>query len=47
VGEDEDVELLLDVVEGILRKLPIVNPAISSIILFRNWISELFVQVLE
>ena len=47
VSEDEDVELLVDVMEGILGPLPIVNPAISPVILFRNRIPELLVQVLE
>jgi hypothetical protein len=47
VGKDEDVELLLDVVERVARLLPVVDPAVAAVILFRNRFAEAFVQVLE
>jgi hypothetical protein len=47
VGKDEDVELLLEVVERVARFLPVVDPAVAAVILFRDWFAEILIQVLE
>ena len=47
VGEDEDVELFVDVVPRIRRTLPVVDPAVSAVIFLRDRLSEAVVQVLE
>jgi hypothetical protein len=47
VCEDEDVELFVDVVERIVRPLPIVDPAVSAVIFLRYRFTEAVVQVLE
>ena len=47
VSEDEDVELFENVVKRVFRFFPVVDPAVAAVILFRNRLSKVFIQVLE
>ena len=47
VGKDEDVHLIPDVVEGILGDAGVVDEAVASVVLLRDRLSEVFVDILE
>ena len=47
MADDEDVHLVLDVVEGIVRHRRVVDLAVAAVILLGNWLPEALVDILE